>query len=117
MFTGTSGSLLLHPREFIESRNEADAMLGYRAGYNQIEATGVEGLGWTEACFALEHTKMVERQPGVPKKLFEEPQQATHDIRALVRARQAAEEGLPCAAGWMQFSPRSEQKAVWLDVP
>lgn len=26
MFTGTSGSLLLHPSEFIESRKDADAM-------------------------------------------------------------------------------------------
>jgi hypothetical protein len=27
VFTGTSGSLLLHPKEFIESRKEADAIL------------------------------------------------------------------------------------------
>lgn len=41
MFTGTSGSRLLHPREFIESRNEADAMF-CRDG------------GWMEACFTRE---------------------------------------------------------------
>ena len=32
MFTGASCSLLLHPSEFIESRNEAEAISGAQTG-------------------------------------------------------------------------------------
>lgn len=43
MFTGTSGSLRLHPREFIESRNEADAML---CGEGSVESGQGEAKVW-----------------------------------------------------------------------
>lgn len=63
MFTGTSGSLLLHPREFIESRNEADAMVCGGTAVGGRVAAKVRMLGQKEACFAVEHTAVVER-PG-----------------------------------------------------
>ena len=43
----------------------------------------------------------------VLEKLFEEPQQATQDIRALVAAREAAAEGLPAS-----LDPRSRVRLV-----
>ena len=39
VFTGTSGSLLLHPREFIESRNEADAIAAVQTVLSRCQAT------------------------------------------------------------------------------
>jgi hypothetical protein len=44
VFTGTSGSLRLHPSEFRESRNEADAMFTIQTGQSRQRLRGVEGL-------------------------------------------------------------------------
>ena len=88
MFTGTSGSRLLHPKEFIESRNEADAMVFSRDG-----ALGVVGLRGRKPVLHWGHGEMVVRW-----KLFEEPQQATHDSRPPSGARQAGEDGLAWTA-------------------
>ena len=41
VLTGTSGSLLLHPSEFIESRKEAEAMLGTGAIKNHSYNLGI----------------------------------------------------------------------------
>lgn len=73
MFTGTSGSLLLQPREFIESRNEADAMLGNGAVCGEIEATGVEGLGraWVDrSLFCTGTHRDGGEAAGRPKEAF-----------------------------------------------
>jgi hypothetical protein len=65
VFTGTSGSLLLHPREFIESRNEVDAMVCGEAVLDRVAAKPrCGGPAWKEACFAVEHAEMVERAGG-----------------------------------------------------
>ena len=69
MFTGTSGSLLLHPREFIESRNEADAMLCSEAVLSWVEAK-VWRAGVERSLFYT-GTHEGGGEAAVPAKLFE----------------------------------------------
>lgn len=117
VFTGTSGSLLLQPSEFIESRNEADAIFAGQTVLNRSEATRCWRLPQRKACFRGRRRGCIEaREPStvcrtVPKKLFEEPQQATQDMRAQVATGDAAAEGAPWLSG-LSGTPESRLRCV-----